>query len=576
MRSLPRVVSQIPSDLRNFLDRVREYLSEGGENRFVTVRELRAGGIVGTTPSGTITAPTEYTSVDPTIPTGLIASGALASIIIEWDPANYLGHSRTEIWAATTNNFALKELVGTSEGSVFSHSIGAGATWYYWIRFVSINEVAGPYNSTTGTVGVTSQDPDYLIEVLSDAYGVTSDAPFFQVDTPTVINGVTVPAGTYIKQAWIADATISRAKIQDLAVDSAKISDLAANKITAGNIQTGYIRSTTYTAGTAGWSINADGSAEFAQVAVRGTLYGGGATGYTTQSSGTTTGLFSGVDSTIYKWRVGNPTGARIQWTGTAIEVYNSSNVLTISSGGIQSISYADITGAKPPIDADKTSLNTAAAIAGQGSFATLSQITSANISTYIASAAIGTAQIANAAITNALIGTAAITSAKIGNLEVESANIANLTVGTGKIAYDSATVFDVFTIPTTVLSLPANTVNSTATTTLISSISGPATDISTQRVLLVSLKFSNYDSTPGYFQLNLPGRSFFQDVGTRLIDGSNINNFSYICPVTIAAGVTSIGSITLTLVNPASSTTGFWAGPPDCQGNVVLLTRKR
>jgi len=495
------------------LDRVREYLSEGGENRFVTVRELRAGGIVGTTPSGTITAPTEYTSVDPTIPTGLIASGALASIIIEWDPANYLGHSRTEIWAATTNNFALKELVGTSEGSVFSHSIGAGATWYYWIRFVSINEVAGPYNSTTGTVGVTSQDPDYLIEVLSDAYGVTSDAPFFQVDTPTVING---------------------------------------------------------------WSINADGSAEFAQVAVRGTLYGGGATGYTTQSSGTTTGLFSGVDSTIYKWRVGNPTGARIQWTGTAIEVYNSSNVLTISSGGIQSISYADITGAKPPIDADKTSLNTAAAIAGQGSFATLSQITSANISTYIASAAIGTAQIANAAITNALIGTAAITSAKIGNLEVESANIANLTVGTGKIAYDSATVFDVFTIPTTVLSLPANTVNSTATTTLISSISGPATDISTQRVLLVSLKFSNYDSTPGYFQLNLPGRSFFQDVGTRLIDGSNINNFSYICPVTIAAGVTSIGSITLTLVNPASSTTGFWAGPPDCQGNVVLLTRKR
>jgi hypothetical protein len=72
------------------------------------------------------------------------------------------------------------------------------------------------------------------MEVLSDAYGTTSLAPFFQIDSPTVINGVTIPAGTYIKQAIIADATISRAKIQDLAVDNAKIDNLNATKINAG------------------------------------------------------------------------------------------------------------------------------------------------------------------------------------------------------------------------------------------------------------------------------------------------------------------------------------------------------
>jgi predicted phage tail protein len=53
----------------------------------------------------------------------------------------------------------------------------------------------------------------------------------------------------------------------------------------------------------------------------------------------------------------------------------------------------------------DLTSQNTAASIADQGAFATLSQITKANASTYIASTAIGSAFIEDAAITNAKIG---------------------------------------------------------------------------------------------------------------------------------------------------------------------------
>lgn len=94
------------------------------------------------------------------------------------------------------------------------------------------------------------------------------------------------------------------------------------------------------------------------------------------------------------------------------------------------------------------------------GALSTIDQITPGNASTYIANAAIQTAQIANAAITNAKIGTAAIqaaniadaaiTSAKIGTLEVQSANIANLTVGTNKIS-DSAVTDTVLGTWTTV-----------------------------------------------------------------------------------------------------------------------------
>jgi len=146
---------------------------------------------------------------------------------------------------------------------------------------------------------------------------------------------------------------------------------------------------------------------------------------------------------------VGNPTGARIQWTGTAIEVYNASNVLTLSSGGVP-----------------------ASAVTGLGAFATLSQLNSSNISTYIANAAIGaaqigdasigTAKIADAAITAAKIGDAQITSAKIGDAQITRAKIGNAQVGTLQIAENAATagafVSGSASIISTTLNLPADT----------------------------------------------------------------------------------------------------------------------
>lgn len=80
------------------------------------------------------------------------------------------------------------------------------------------------------------------------------------------------------------------------------------------------------------------------------------------------------------------------------------------------------------------------------GNFAYLNGITSANISTYIAGAAIGTGYIENAAITTAKINDAAITSAKIGDSQVDTLKIAGNSVfaatrGTmsGSASYSSA-----------------------------------------------------------------------------------------------------------------------------------------
>lgn len=112
-------------------------------------------------------------------------------------------------------------------------------------------------------------------------------------------------ANLAVSTGKIQDLAVSTAKIASLAVTDAKINDLNATKITAGTInaarigtgsitaaklsadsvtaaklaavaiETGkYIQSTTYSPGSAGWTINADGSAEFNNVTVRGTLDG--------------------------------------------------------------------------------------------------------------------------------------------------------------------------------------------------------------------------------------------------------------------------------------------------------------
>ena len=72
----------------------------------------------------------------------------------------------------------------------------------------------------------------------------------------------------------------------------------------------------------------------------------------------------------------------------------------------------------------DVTSSNTAAAITGQGIFATAPQLTAANLSTYMA----------GAAISQAFIGNAAIGTAQIGDLQVNTLKIANssVTISTG------------------------------------------------------------------------------------------------------------------------------------------------
>lgn len=312
---LPAVVSPIPRDLRAFLDRVRDLVRATGRNKLITAEDLASLNLATIGTQGNLRPALEPETFlgTPPAPQNVSATAAIQNIFVEWDAPVYVGHAYTEVWTAGVDDIGQAVLLGMTPGAIFVDSTGPSATRYYWARFVNTEDTKGAFNGISGTVASTGSDLAYTMELLSDTLGGTSEAPFFQLDQPTVIGGVTIPAGTYIKSAFIFDGVITNAKIGNAAIDDAKIANLSAGKITTGflsadRIQTGsidtklanidaavitsgfintariqdasisnakigsFIQSTNFVAGSAGWRIDKSGEAEFENAILRGVL----------------------------------------------------------------------------------------------------------------------------------------------------------------------------------------------------------------------------------------------------------------------------------------------------------------
>lgn len=473
----------------NFNQRLREtiqtYLGRQGNplDRGLTLRDLietgvlkiregfqlkpGAGSNIPLQPGDGVVDVYEPDLTPPPTPSGFTATAAISNLIVEHDAPLYTqghGHLRTRLYGKIVNagdplpTFEDAAEIAQFSGTVHAQPTNPATTWRLWIKWETVDGVlsADPAGGTNGLEVTTGQDVSRLVTAMTGPGN-----PFKVVTEPiTLADGTVVPAGTYTADAFIHNGQITNAKIANLAVDDAKIANLSASKLTAGSIAVGqYIQSAGYVAGSSGWRINGDGNAELSNAVVRGTVYatngqfwgtmlGGAASAYNTglgfyAGGGTTS------DGANYRWRVGNPSGARIQWNGDAVEVYNGSNQLTLSSGGISasfvtglgtlatqnSVSTGQVTGLGTL--ATKNSVNWSTEITNIpafGNFAYLNSITSANIGTYIAGAAIGTAYIANGAITQAKIGSAAVGSAQIQDAAITSANIADAAIINAKI----------------------------------------------------------------------------------------------------------------------------------------------
>lgn len=186
----------------------------------------------------------------------------------------------------------------------------------------------------------TEQLVDNAVETAKLAAGAVTEVKIGNdaITAPKIQAGAIV-AGKLAANAIVAnDGVIGTAAIAD-----AQIANLNANKINAGSIAAERMEANIVTAlnGKFATLSALASSLGVVQILSGGALFTQGATAYATG-----TGIWMGQDGGVYKWRAGNPAGARIQWTGSALEVYNSSNQLTIASGDVD---WAGITGAGKP-----------------------------------------------------------------------------------------------------------------------------------------------------------------------------------------------------------------------------------
>ena len=186
-RKLPSVTSDIPRDLRQFIDRVREILSGNTADRYVTAREIVRSGAADVGPGGALVAPdVKKTSANPSQPQNFTAAGALQNIILTWGNPNYVGHAHAEIYRSATDDVYTGTLIGTAPGRIFTDAVGYGQSYFYWIRFVNDLGVAGPYFSATGVSAQTGVEVDRLLDVLT---GQITESQLF-TDLGTKINSI--------------------------------------------------------------------------------------------------------------------------------------------------------------------------------------------------------------------------------------------------------------------------------------------------------------------------------------------------------------------------------------------------
>lgn len=198
---LPKLPANISAEVRAYLVALGEALEirlgrKGDpQDRAVTVRELSDGTLARTTISaGSVTTSSAsgtssgggVTVQTPTAPTGFQVTAGFSNISLRWNwPTSsnqYSGHSFTEVWRHTSDVLSSATLTGSSAGSTFTDYVGGGQTYYYWIRHVNTNNVAGPYNASAGTAATTVADTPYLTSLLASA--ITSSELATSLSTP--------------------------------------------------------------------------------------------------------------------------------------------------------------------------------------------------------------------------------------------------------------------------------------------------------------------------------------------------------------------------------------------------------
>jgi hypothetical protein len=178
------------------------------------------------------------------------------NVLKQWSGSAWVAADDIRIGASATSITQLSSRLNDAGGGVsmeqkFSTNASqiSGLQGEYTVKIDTNGYVTGfGLSSTANTATPTSAfivRADSFSVANPSGPGITPAIPFVVRTTSTTINGVSVPVGVYLTDAFIANGTISNAKIGDAAIDNAKIANLDAAKITSGFISADRIQAGT-------------------------------------------------------------------------------------------------------------------------------------------------------------------------------------------------------------------------------------------------------------------------------------------------------------------------------------------
>jgi len=138
-------------------------------------------------------------------------------------------------------------LTTTVSGNTTSISTQAtsinGLEAQYTVKIDNNGAVAGYglASTTTAAGNIVSEfivNADRFAIMRGGSNTTAASVPFAVQASSTTLNGVTVPSGVYVTDAFIKNGSIVNAKIGNAAIDNAKIASLDAGKISSGKIAT--------------------------------------------------------------------------------------------------------------------------------------------------------------------------------------------------------------------------------------------------------------------------------------------------------------------------------------------------
>ena len=134
----------------------------------------------------------------PPAPTGLVVTTDKTNTILRWNASAFDQYSHTEIWRADYNNLSAAVKIGSTSGSEFTDGLpSAGDAYFYWIRDVAYNTLAGPFNDVNGAS--TSLGPGAVV-VTRTFVGPDVD---FTWPTPTSNLAVALYRIEYFDGGWL-------------------------------------------------------------------------------------------------------------------------------------------------------------------------------------------------------------------------------------------------------------------------------------------------------------------------------------------------------------------------------------